>query len=244
MSCGPLAVAVLLTVTAAAGPWQGAKDEGCGRDLAGLEASVSASPDDLLLGAGYRQAAIRCAQPDRPVALFQALVKKHRASLAATLNLGFAYIDKIPPASDLRQALLGRSAIDQFSRSLAIRPTWLGYYTRGVVRLFYPNVFGLREAALDDLRHALAIQQEAPPRPYHARTYVALGDTYYWRFHDLDQARRAWSEGAARFPDDAALRARLDGPVSAMREIVRKSLNADVRIDTSLKDVAADVGLR
>ena len=214
--------------------------EACRQELSVLESAVGAAADDLQLGARYRQAAIRCEQFDRSIEFFERLVKAHSASAHAHINLGLAYIDKIPPSSDLRQALLGRSAVQQFTKALALRRTWLAYYTRGVARLYYPNIFGVWKDAADDLERALAAQKTEAANPYFARTYVALGDTYYWRFHDLERARRTWTEGAAQFPDEQALRLRLASPVLEMREIVRKAVSPDVRVDTSLRQFDAE----
>lgn len=219
----------------------GASREACRQELSQLESRVAAAPDDLVGGAGYRQVAIRCEAFDRSIDFFKRLVARHPASANARMNLGFAFVDKIPVVGDLRQALLGRSAIDQFSKSLDARTTWLACYTRGRIRLFYPDRFGQAKGAVADLERALQVQRAEPARPYHVRTFVTLGDAYYWRVHDLAKARRMWEEGAARFPADRDLRARLDNDVKVMREIVRQAVNADVRIDTSLRELAAEM---
>jgi hypothetical protein len=212
----------------------------CRRDLSSAEAEVASHPEDLPAGASYRQAAIRCEQVDRAVEFFERLVERHPRSTSARLNAGFAFIDKIPTSGDLRQALLGRSAIGQLTKAIELEASWLAYHTRGTVRLYYPNRFGQFNAAVDDLERAMAIVRAGPLRPYHVRTYVALGDACYWRLYDLPRARAIWAEGAARFPWNDALRARLESDVKVMREIVREAVNADVRIDTSLREMLAD----
>lgn len=209
----------------------------CLRDLAAREARVTANPDDLYAGAEYRQVAIGCRQVDRAIGFFERLVKANPRVPNARVNAAFAYIDKIPTSSDLRQALLGRSAIGQLSKVIEAEATWLALQTRGTVRLYYPNRFGQFRAAVADLERALSLVRAGPSRPYHARTYVSLGDAYYWRLHDAARARAMWSEGADRFPGHEGLRARLDSEPKVMREIVREAMNADVRIDTSLREL-------
>jgi hypothetical protein len=233
-------VAVGLTATPRAGDGARREEAECRRDLSVAEAEIASRPDNLTAGASYRQAAIRCAQVDRAVQFFERLVERHPASTSVRLNAGLAYIDKIPTSGDLRQALLGRSAIRQLSRAIELEASWLAYLTRGTVRLYYPNRFGQSEGAVDDLERAMAIVRAGPLRPYHVRTYIALGDACYWRLYDLARARAVWADGAARFPENTALRARLESDVKVMREIVREAVNADVRVDTSLREMLAD----
>ena len=238
------AVAALVAVGLAAtlGAEGGTRHEPaeCRRDLSSAEAEIVSRPDDLPAGASYRQTAIRCEQVNRAVEFFERLVERHPGSATARLNAGFAYIDRIPTSGDLRQALLGRSAIRQLTRAIELEASWLAYQTRGTVRLYYPNRFGQFKGAVDDLERAMAIVRAGSSRPYHVRTYVALGDACYWRLHDLPRARAVWAEGAARFPGDDALRARLGSDVKVMREIVREAVNADVRVDTSLREIFTD----
>ncbi len=98
-------------------------------------------------------------------------------------------------------------------------------------------MIGVGRKAIADFERALAIQAGEPARPYHARTYVALGDAHYWRFSDLARARQIWAEGLAKFPDDEPLRARMNHEGMPLRDIIRKTMNADARIDTSLAEL-------
>ncbi len=233
-----LALAISGVAAAAAAAGMGAEQgSGCAAELGTRERDVSARPDDLGLGADYRQAAIRCKAVDRSIDFFERLAKEHRQSLSAQLNLAFAYVDKIPTSGDLRQALLGRDAVGEFGKAIAIRPTWVAHYTRGFIYLNYPRVIGVGRKAIADFERALAIQNGEPPRPYHARTYVALGDAHYWRFSDLAKARQIWAEGLAKFPEDEPLRARMAHEGMPLRDIIRKTMNADARIDTSLAEL-------
>jgi tetratricopeptide (TPR) repeat protein len=233
-----LAVSLTASLGAGAGPRPDPTE--CRRDLSSAESALASRPDDLPAGASYRQAAIRCGQVDRAVDFFEQLVEQHPRSPNARLNAGLAYVDKIPTSSDLRQATLGRSAIGQLTKAIEIEATWLAYQTRGTVRLYYPNSFGQFKGAVADLERALAIVRAGTPQPYHVRTYVTLGDACYWRLYDLARARAIWAEGAERFPGNESLRARLESDEKVMREIVREAVNADVRVDTSLRELTAD----
>ena len=209
----------------------------CAGELVRLEAQAATAPDDLFAGADYRQALIRCGGGDRATRFFDALVKRHPAAPNAWLNAGLAYVDRIPPASDLRQALLGKAAAERLGRSAALRPSWLAHHVRGFVCLFYPRVFRVSRTAVAELEAALRQLQQEPRRACHARTYTALGDAWYWRLDDLARARRLWAEGLALFPDDHDLRERITKQGMPLRDVIRRSLNADTRIDTSLREL-------
>jgi tetratricopeptide (TPR) repeat protein len=209
----------------------------CSLRLGQLEAGLRAHPDDLFLGADYRQMVLACESGDRATRFLDDLARRAPQAQSAWLNAGLAYVDRIPPASDLRQALLGNAATERLGRALQIRPSWLGHHVRGFVYLFYPRGFGKARASVAELEAALRVAQVEPRRPCHARTYAALGDAWYWRLDDLPRARRIWAEGLALFPDDPALRARVEKQGMPLRDVIRHSLDADRRIDTSLSEL-------
>jgi hypothetical protein len=229
--------AFVLLVLAPARATCGEAAHGCPGELASLEAQVAAAPDDLFAGADYRQAVIRCGGGDRASRFFDALVERQPGAANAWLNAGLAYVDRIPPAGDLRQALLGRTAADRLGRAVALRPSWLGHHVRGFVYLFYPRVFRVGRTAVAELEAAVRLAQQEPRRPCQARSYSALGDAWYWRLDDLARARRLWAEGFALFPDDQDLRDRLTKEGMPLRDVIRRSLDADARIDTSLREL-------
>ncbi len=206
--------------------------------LAGRQ--VDAAPADLFAGARYRQRAIRCGRIERAIELLQRLARKAPTVLELRLNLALAHVDKVPTEGDFGQAMLGRAALKHFERSIAVHPTWLAYHTRGVIYLFYPTSFDLTDDAIENLERALAPLRGRSTRPYHARTYVALGDAHLWRRHDEARARAVWQQGLELFPTDLTLQRRAHGSPREVRELVDASLNADVRIDTSLRELMGD----
>lgn len=226
-----------LALLLAAAPYAEQEASACPAELEARGREVAGNPDDLSAGADYRQAAIRCGAFDRSIEFFKRLAKTHSESVNVRLNLALAYVDKIPTAGDLRQALLGRDAIREFGKANEIRPTWLGHYTRGFIYLNYPRAFGAGPKAVAEFERAIALHSMEQPDLHRARAWVALGDAHYWRLSNLEKAREVWSEGARWFPDDEALRLRLTSAVKPLREIIRKTMNPDVRVDTSLSEL-------
>lgn len=226
---------LLLALVLAASPRPSAAE--CSQRLGTMEAELRERPDELFLGADYRQQVLACEAGERATRFLDALTRTHPGAASAWLNAGLAYVDRIPPASDLRQALLGKAATERLGQAVRLRPSWLGHHVRGFVYLFYPRAFGTARKSVAELESALRLARAEPRRPCHARTYVALGDVWYWRLDDLPRARRIWAEGLALFPDDVALRSRVEKQGMPLRDAIRHSLNADRRIDTSLAEL-------
>src|SRR5439155_20464702 len=173
-----------------------------------LERAVRSDPADLQLGADYRQLMIRCTQYDRAISFFKKLASEHREIASVHLNLALAYIDKIPVSGRIRQAFLGRDAIDELGASIRSQPTWIAYYMRGLVNLYYDRMFNRLRPAIADFEQALALQHTAAKQPFHVRAFVSLGDAY-WKLGDLTRARAIWTDGLKEFPADPALNGRL-----------------------------------
>ena len=221
-----------------------AKDWDKALDL--LESALAADPDNVRYGSEYRQAAIRRAKAlhpkegkpedwDRPLKFFERLVAQHPAA-NAYLNYGFAIVDKIPAAGAITQVILANTALGHFTRSLEIRPSWSGYYTRGNSYLFWPKIFGRAKLGVADLEQALNIQQEGPQKPYYVRVWVALGDAY-WKADDPAKAAETWSEGVKRFPESDALKQRLAKHGDELKEFLDDMLDPSKRVDTNLEDL-------
>lgn len=210
--------------------------------LARLEARVVAAPDDIRAANDYRMAVMAAAGDrstrlyDRAIAFFEKIVTDHPTAANAHLNFGFAYVDKIPAAGTITQVILANNALGAFTRSLDLRPTWIGYYTRGNSYLFWPRIFGRTKYGIADLNEAVKVQRAGPKRDYHARTFIALGDGY-WKMDDLEQAVATWKEGLAEFPDNAVLKARLSRQGDELKALIDSSYDPAKRVDTSLQDL-------
>jgi tetratricopeptide (TPR) repeat protein len=203
-------------------------------ELSSLEARVRAAPDDLRPANEYRLAVIRTGAYERALGFFEELVRAHPASANAHLSYALAIVDKIPAAGSVTQVVLANSALARVARAVELQPSWVGYYTRGVSYLYWPKVFGRAHLAAEDLERALAIQKTEPPKPYHARTYVSLGDAY-WKVDDLAKARAVWQQGLEAFPGHPALSARLSREGDALDALILDALDYSRRADTDLR---------
>jgi hypothetical protein len=203
--------------------------------LADFEARLQKDPNNLRLGADYRQTIIAGKQFDRAIKFFRELVRRNPKAQNACINYGFAYIDKIPDASGFSQPFLGRDAINTFSKALQLGPNWLAFYVRGLVYLYYKPFLRVTHLGVEDLERALEMQRREPQRSYHVHTYISLGDGY-WKMNNLPRATAVWREGLEHFAGNTALQARLVAKGPDLQRLVSDTLDADIRIDTSLSE--------
>ena len=210
----------------------GAQNGGPSR-MSDLERRLEANADDIAIANDYRRAIIESGDYDRAIQFFGRLVEAHPTAANAYLNFGFVYVDKIPTAGAITQVILANSALTKFTRAIDIKPSWIGFYTRGVSYLFWPKIFGRVPLGLRDLEKALEIQRAEPKRPYHARTFVALGDGY-WKADDPQRARGIWREGLAQFPGHAPLETRLNADPAALAAVIERAFDPAIRVDTDL----------
>ena len=205
--------------------------------LAALESRVAADPESLKVAAEYRQAVIAAGEYDRAIRFFNGLADRPGAGPHAFLNLGLAYIDKIPAVGALRRISPGNKATEALTRSIEREPSDVAYLIRGLVNLHFEKGFFHRTpAGVADLESALRLARPHPDRPYVARIYVALGDGY-WRLQNRDKARAAWRDGQSRFPADDRLRLRLTATDTVISDTIAHDLDAGVRVDTSLREL-------
>jgi tetratricopeptide (TPR) repeat protein len=210
--------------------------------LTRFEDALNAQPDDLRAGNDYRMAVVqidKIPQYDRAIAFFEKLVTAHPDSSNAHLNYGFAYVDKIPAAGAITQVILANNALGEFTKSLELKPTWIGLYTRGNSYLFWPRIFNRTHLGIDDLQRALTMQKADRKRAYYARAYVALGDGF-WKIDDPIQALNAWREGLASYPDNAVLKSRVSTQGDELKTMIEASYDPAKRVDTSLQDLWSD----
>ena len=210
------------------------------RLLDALEARLVQEPSSLRIAAEYRQLIIHAGSYDRSIKFFERLSKNPRGGANRFLNLALASIDKVPVSGSIRQALLGRDAIDAATRAIAIESTDVAYYTRGVVNLFYDRaIFHRTDKGVADLEESLK-RTAHPHLPHVARILVSLGDGY-WRLNQPDKARAIWRDGAVEFPESEGLRLRAAARPDQLPGIVAHALDADVRVDTSMRELFPDM---
>jgi tetratricopeptide (TPR) repeat protein len=217
------------------------------RALEHLEAAITADPDNVRYASEYRRTAILRAQAihgkegkaedfDRPIHFLSQIVSKNPTAANAFLNYGLAYIDKVPVVDALSRVSVANSAIAELSKSLELRPSWVGYYTRGRNYLFWPKFFGRAKLGVADLETAVKMQSAGPKKPYYAHAWIALGDGY-WKMDELDKARSAWSQGFKEYPDYAPLQQRLALQGDDLKAMIQSDLDFKKRVDTDLKNL-------
>ena len=207
--------------------------------LVHFEAALTADPDNVKYGSEYRQAVIKLKDYDRCIAFFEKLVADHPEAGNAYLNFGFAYVDKIPDAGAITQVINANTALSYFTKSVEIKPTWIGLYTRGNSYLFWPKIFNRTQLGIDDLEAAIKLGATLGKQPYHVRAYVSLGDGYF-KNDEPDKARAAWNMGLAEFPGNDDLKKRLAASDEELLSIVKVAYDPNVRVSTNLSDVWSD----
>ena len=206
--------------------------------LGEMETKIAANPDNLSLGAEYRQMVIRLAAYDRAIAFFEKVASGHPNLANAQLNFGFTYVDKVPVAGSITQVLLANNALNAFTRSIEVKPSWISLYTRGNSYLFWPKIFGRAANAVADIEAAMKLQSGAM-KPYYIRTWNALGDSY-WKTDDFEKAKQAWRDGLKHFPESAALKSRVAKDGDELKAVIDDTYDITRRVDTSLKEMFAD----
>ncbi len=207
--------------------------------LTDFEEALTADPDNIRYASEYRQAVIQANAYDRCINFFEKLVADNPKSSSAELNFGFAYVDKIPAAGSITQVILANNALAHFTKSLELKPTWIGYYTRGNSYLYWPKIFGRTPLALTDLEQAMKLQKPGETRAYYVRAYISLGDAY-WKLDDLAKAREIWKEGQTLFPDNAQIKARLSKDGDDLKAYIEDVLDPNKRVDTNLQEIWTD----
>jgi tetratricopeptide (TPR) repeat protein len=199
-----------------------------------VEIALQADPENLALGAGYRALAIEFGQYDRAIDFLEKLGKRKGSGPNVQISLALAYADKVPPSGDIRRLYLGRDAMNALTRSIALRPCALAYYFRGRINLYYNRrIFNRTDKGIADLERALSMTSPETPLALVARIYTSLGDGYF-KIGNATRARDIWSTAAAKFPDDADIRRRLEKQGQELEWTVGGALAAERRTDTSL----------
>jgi tetratricopeptide (TPR) repeat protein len=250
------AILIALSYTGAAAPpadaifGQGMKaveDKDWDAALSLLEQALLEDANNVRYGSEYRQAVLSRAKAlhpkegkpqdfERALTFFDKLVKDNPGAENAYLNYGFTYVDKIPAAGSITQVILANTALTQFTKSVELKPTWIGYYTRGASYLFWPSIFGRAKLGIADLEEAMKMVKDEPGKPLYARVWVSLGDGY-WKIDDLEKARAVWSDGLKRFPGNPLLTSRLSKQGDDLKSLIEDALDPNKRVDTNLKDL-------
>ena len=105
--------------------------------------------------------------------------------------------------------------------------------------LHWPRALLHSDDAAADLQRALEIQEARPAaEPWHARTWLALGDAQA-KDNNYDEARRVWREGLTRFPHSEVLHGRLTlADNGALLDHIEEVRGIDRPIDTDLSFIS------
>jgi tetratricopeptide (TPR) repeat protein len=210
--------------------------------LASFEAALQGDPNNLRYGNDYRMTVVKINQVktyDRCIAFFKQLVADNPKAPNAWMNLGYAYVDKIPTEGAITQVLLANTALGNFSAALDLEDSWLGHYTRGNSYLYWPAVFGRTRLGIADLEKAIELSQQTDKRNYQARAYRGLGEAY-WRLNDLEKARQIWRAALELFPGNEELQVLLEQDDKALNAFLTAHFEPGKRVDTNVSAIWED----
>ncbi len=210
--------------------------------LAGFEAALQADPNNLRYGNAYRLTGVKINQVktyDRCIAFFKQLVADHPKAPNAWMNLGYAYVDKIPSEGAITQVLLANTALGHFSAALDLEESWLGRYTRGNSYLYWPAIFGRTRLGIADLEKAIELSKQMDRHNYQARAYRGLGEAY-WRLSDMEKARQIWREALEFFPGNEELQVLLEQDDKALNAFLTAHFEPGKRVDTNVSAIWED----
>jgi tetratricopeptide (TPR) repeat protein len=124
--------------------------------------------------------------------------------------LGQAYLKKCGTIQDMReQGILAMQADKLFDTALSLDPSsWEARFTKAVGMSYWPPVLNKGEEVIQHFQTLIQQQEAQAPQPHFADTYAWLGEQYQ-KSGRTDDARVVWQRGAALFPTDEKLRAKL-----------------------------------
>ena len=219
----------------------GASTDEVNKRLAPFEQQLAADPENLRIGALYRQHEIALHEYDRAIKFLDRLASRPSAGPNVYLTLALAYVDKVPDASTIRQVYLGRDAINALTKSLERKRDDIPLYIRGLVNLYYDAfIYHRTDKGVADLEEARRLAASHPTAVWVPRIYVSLGDGY-WRLGQRARARDFWRDALGRFPDWLPLADRVRSSDSQVADMVERALNPNIRVDTSLRELFPDI---
>ena len=201
--------------------------------LSELEHAIRLDPDKLLYSNTYRQFIRDYGHMyyDRSIRFFEDLVEQHPDRIMPGLNRALAYVDKMPypKLGIVSQGKLSNKSLDELDRLLDMDPgCWTAKFVRGMNHLHWPRKLDHAPLAIKDFTELIAMQNKLPPekqRDYFALAYVALGDAYVKNREagleeNMAQARKAWQQGLAKYPDSSELKERLELTAKSTDELI------------------------
>jgi tetratricopeptide (TPR) repeat protein len=124
--------------------------------------------------------------------------------------LGKAYLKKCALTQDVReQAIFAMKADQTLEAALSLDPSnWEARFTKAVGMSYWPAQLNKGQEVIQQFQALIELQEARAPQPEFAKSYVWLGDQYYKAGYS-DAAAQVWQRGAALFPIDTELKAKL-----------------------------------
>ncbi len=210
--------------------------------LSDMEQRLRTRPGRFGFASIYRARCAMYDQHDRAIDFLVKLVADKPEDQRTRIELGCAYVDKIPTCGGLAaivsKGTLARKSLDHFDKVIVDHPSmWVAVYCRGMNHLHWPRALLHSDDAVRDFQRCIELQKldaSSTMRPYFVRTYVALGDAHT-KTKKYDEARRAWRDGLAGFPESAELKERLAiNDNRALLKYVESKRSLQQPIDTGL----------
>ena len=147
---------------------------------------------------------------DRSVALFEKKARENPSSAEAQMDFARACVQRIFATPEGPAKGLWASKADQaFDAALKIDPRhWEARFSKAIGLSFWPPIFGKQPEAIRQFETLIVQQEEGAPEPHFAQTYVLLGNLYQQQ-GKTEKAAEIWGKGAALFPMDEGLKAKL-----------------------------------
>ncbi|MCH7592287.1 MAG: VCBS repeat-containing protein [Planctomycetes bacterium] len=212
------------------------------RQLTEFETHLRERPAEFAPASAYRKHCARYDQHDRAIKFLKSLVTERPDDERARIELGCAYVDKIPTrgglAAIVSKGSLAKKSLNQLDKVIARHPDmWAAYYCRGMNHLHWPRALRHSDDAVVDFEKCLELQRKrgvGHPRPYYVRAHLGLGDAHA-KAKQYDKARDAWRAGLELFPKSKELVERLAITDNGkLLEFVESKRSLEQPIDTGL----------
>jgi tetratricopeptide (TPR) repeat protein len=153
---------------------------------------------------------------DNTIAALKTGMTEHPDDPTYPTALGEAEISKIREIKENNGdynsiAILALQADQHFDAALKLDPAnWEAQYSQAASLAYWPAEMNKGPAVIQRLSGLIDQQETMSPQPQFALTYLLLGEQYQ-KSGQPDYAEQTWKLGAARFPDNAALRKKISG---------------------------------
>jgi hypothetical protein len=150
---------------------------------------------------------------DEAIAELERAAKTDPSAAVYSAALGQAYLQKLETTQDTRdQAILAMKADQTFDQALNADPNnWDARFYKASALSHWPAELNKSQDVIENFSTLIEQQETQPPQPQFAQSYLRLGEQYQKSGY-ADLALEMWQRGAALFPSDQALQAKLAQP--------------------------------